>query len=149
MIKLYTDGACQVHKGQKGGWAYVLVDKDITIQGNGSILDTTNNKMEIVALLKGLETLNQHTNDKSKLIQIYSDSQYVINSAGIWVHNWVKTNFRKKKNKEYWLHYLKLSEGWNIEFNWVRGHSGDKYNEICDQLATEAIQYLQPEKYLV
>ncbi len=139
MIKIYTDGAYSINRNI-GGWAFIILNGDDTIQGFGSKHDTTNNKMEIKALLESLRTLNINFNDKTLKIDIFSDSQYVINSASSWIKNWVKNNFKGKKNKDMWLEYLELSKGRDISYTWIKGHSGDYYNELCDQLASDAVE---------
>lgn len=146
MIQIYTDGAFRVSKNL-GGWAFVITHKDLTITESGCIMETTNNQMEIVSLLNALKMLNTAFTDKSIPVEIYSDSQYVINTAGIWIKNWLKTGFKNKKNVEFWLKYLELSQGWDISFIWVKGHAGHYYNELCDEMAATAIENSKPEKY--
>jgi len=104
-----------------GGWGFVGLDKH-EWHVSGGKLHTTNNKMELTAVIKALEFFSDH-----KYIKIYSDSMYVINCAlGKW---------RRKKNTELWEQYDIASKDINLEFEWVKGHSNDKYNEIADKLA--------------
>ena len=120
---IYTDGSCIVNTG-KGGWAFIAVFSDYTFEASGGNEKTTNNIMEITAVIEALKEF-----EDSKEFTIYSDSQYVINCAkGIW---------KRKKNIELWKEYHILSKGKKIEWIWVRGHSGNKYNEIVDKLARE------------
>jgi ribonuclease HI len=97
---------------------------------------TTNNRMELLAVIKALEALKK----EGLSITIFSDSQYVVKAVTEgWLKNWLATNFKGgKKNKDLWLQYATLEEKHNIKFKWVRGHADNKYNNRCDILATEA-----------
>jgi ribonuclease HI len=97
---------------------------------------TTNNRMELLAVIKALEALKK----EGLSITIFSDSQYVVKAVTEgWLKNWLATNFKGgKKNKDLWLQYATLAEKHNIKFKWVRGHADNKYNNRCDILATEA-----------
>ena len=125
---IYTDGSCIPNPG-RGGWAFVALSDDRDklptewhISGGENI--STNNRMELYAVIKAIEFFP----NKNEYI-IYSDSQYVINCAkGIWA---------RKKNVDLWKKYEEVSNGVNIEWCWVKGHSGDKYNEIVDLLAKQ------------
>jgi ribonuclease HI len=121
---IYTDGSCMPNPG-KGGWAFIILPHDKCKHEwhiSGGENKTTNNRMELTAVIEAL----QFTPNKVKY-KIYSDSMYVINCAkGIWA---------RKKNTDLWKNYEKISSGKNIEWVWVRGHNGDKYNEIVDFLA--------------
>jgi len=121
-IVVYTDGSSIPNPG-KGGWAYIILIDDMEIECNGKVEFTTNNKMEITAVIKALEDLK----DTKRNIIIYSDSQYVINCA--------KKLWKRNKNIELWDQYDKFSNGKNITFNWVKGHSGDHYNSKVDILS--------------
>jgi ribonuclease HI len=124
-IIAYTDGSCLGNPGP-GGWGYITILPDCEIWSNGQSIETTNNIMEITAVLKVLEDFSF-----VKYITIYTDSQYVINCAtGKW---------QKKKNLELWQTYDKLSLGKSIIFKWVKGHNGDVYNELVDKLAKNKI----------
>ncbi len=138
-IEIYTDGAARGNPGP-GGYGTVLLFSD-----NGAILSrkefaegfrlTTNNRMELLALIIGLEALKS----QQFPVLIFSDSKYVVDSiTKNWVLGWVKTGFKGKKNKDLWLRYLAASKGFNLEIRWVKGHNGHPLNERCDQLAVEA-----------
>ena len=124
-IILYTDGACSGNPGP-GGWGAVLIFNGIEKELSGAHPSTTNNIMEITAV-------------------IYSDSAYVVNCfEKDWINNWIKNNWvnSKKepvKNKELWLELLNLTKIHNVTFNKVKGHSNVKYNNRCDELARNAI----------
>ena len=96
---------------------------------------TTNNRMELLAVITGLESIKKPGQE----IMIYSDSKYIIDSVEKkWVFNWVRTNFKDKKNKDLWLRFLEVYKQHQIRFTWVKGHNGHPENERCDELAVEA-----------
>ena len=138
-IFLYTDGACSGNPGP-GGWGAVLIFNDIEKELSGANPNTTNNVMEITAVIEGLKALKRPCN-----VNIYSDSAYVVNCfEKDWINNWIKNNWvnSKKepvKNKELWLELLNLTKIHNVTFNKVKGHSNVKYNNRCDELARNAI----------
>jgi ribonuclease HI len=124
MLTIYTDGSCTPNPG-KGGWGYIAIFPDCEISDSGSSSHTTNNIMEITAVIKPLQ---QFPNQDS--YTIYTDSQYVINCAtGKW---------KRKKNIELWEEYDKVSKNKKITYIWVKGHNGDPYNERVDKIAKNA-----------
>lgn len=124
---VYTDGGCLVNPGGPGGIGIVIISADGTKEISRGYRATTNNRMEMRAVLTALQALPEKC-----LIHIYSDSQYVINSlAGRW---------RKNKNTDLWALLDKEAAGRELDLNWVRGHAGDIYNERCDELASLAIE---------
>ena len=138
-IILYTDGACSGNPGP-GGWRAVLIFNGIEKELSGANPSTTNNVMEITAVIEGLKALKRPCN-----VNIYSDSAYVVNCfEKNWINNWIKNNWvnSKKepvKNKELWLELLNLTKIHKVTFNKVKGHSNVKYNNRCDELARNAI----------
>ena len=138
-IILYTDGACSGNPGP-GGWGAVLIFNGIEKELSGANPNTTNNVMEITAVIEGLKALKRPCN-----VNIYSDSAYVVNCfEKDWINNWIKNNWvnSKKepvKNKELWLELYDLTKIHNVTFNKVKGHSNVKYNNRCDELARNAI----------
>ena len=136
---LYTDGACSGNPGP-GGWGAVLIFNGIEKELSGANPNTTNNVMEITAVIEGLKALKRPCN-----VNIYSDSAYVVNCfEKDWINNWIKNNWvnSKKepvKNKELWLELLDLTKIHKVTFNKVKGHSNVKYNNRCDELARNAI----------
>ena len=138
-IILYTDGACSGNPGP-GGWGAVLIFNGIEKELSGANPNTTNNVMEITAVIEGLKALKRPCN-----VNIYSDSAYVVNCfEKDWINNWIKNNWvnSKKepvKNKELWLELYDLTKIHKVTFNKVKGHSNVKYNNRCDELATNAI----------
>ena len=138
-IILYTDGACSGNPGP-GGWGAVLIFNGIEKELSGANPSTTNNVMEITAVIEGLKALKRPCN-----VNIYSDSAYVVNCfEKNWINNWIKNNWvnsKKKpvKNKELWLKLYDLTKIHKVTFNKVKGHSNVKYNNRCDELARNAI----------
>ena len=137
-IYIYTDGACRGNPGP-GGWGAILEYEGHKKEINGAVLLTTNNIMELTAVIKSLELIK-----KPSLIIITTDSTYVKDGITKWIHNWKirgwKTaNKKPVKNKELWQNLDKLSQNHKITWEWVRGHTGHFGNERADQLANEAI----------
>lgn len=134
-VTIYTDGACSGNPGA-GGWAAVLKYKEIEKEICGGEKNTTNNRMELLAVIKSLEQLKEPCN-----IDLYSDSKYVIDSITKgWAKNWKakgwkKSNKEPAKNSELWDKLLNLLEIHTVHFYWVKGHSDNKYNNRCDELA--------------
>tara|TARA_Y100001960_G_scaffold210105_1_gene219345 strand:+ start:8113 stop:8556 length:444 start_codon:yes stop_codon:yes gene_type:complete len=135
---IYTDGACSGNPG-KGGWGAIIMYGDFEKRINGGDAQTTNNKMEMTAVIKALELLSRPCE-----IELYTDSQYVMKGATEWMHGWKKKNFnrgtaKEVKNIDLWLALDKAMQRHKINWHWVKGHAGDKYNEIADQLAVDGI----------
>ncbi|HEX4373743.1 MAG TPA: ribonuclease HI [Puia sp.] len=132
---IYTDGASRGNPGP-GGYGTILMWKGKEKELSGGFRRTTNNRMELMAVIAGLEAL---TKDDLNVI-IYSDSQYVVKAVEEgWLKKWIATNFKGgKKNKDLWLRFYDLQQKNNISFKWVRGHADNVHNNRCDELATEA-----------
>ena len=132
---IYTDGACLGNPGP-GGWGVIIFDQKLKKKKkmSGSEISTTNNRMELIAVIKALNFIPKKCD-----IKIYTDSKYVINGIQTWVikwkkNNWLGSNKKTVKNKDLWLILDKLVQQYAIKWEWVKGHSGDKYNEEADQL---------------
>ena len=141
LIYIYTDGACRGNPGP-GGWGAILECDGYKKEINGASQLTTNNIMELTAVIKALELVKN-----SSSIVITTDSTYVKNGITEWIHNWkVKgwktANKKPVKNKDLWQLLDSLSQKHNIDWKWVRGHTGHPGNEKADQLANEAIDVL-------
>ncbi len=138
-VILYTDGACSGNPGP-GGWGCVLLCGDFQRYLSGFEKMTTNNRMEMMAVIKGLQCLTRPV-----VLKIVTDSQYVKNAfTQGWFDQWRRNNWRTSskspvKNQDLWLELYALLSKHQVEWEWVKGHSGDKYNEKCDTLARQAI----------
>ena len=134
-VIIYTDGAAKGNPG-KGGYGTVLISGNHEKRLSQGYILTTNNRMELMAVIIGLEALNQKCN-----VTIYSDSKYVVDSVEKgWIFGWEKKGFKSKKNPDLWRRFLKTYRNHNVKFQWVKGHAGNKYNEMCDQLAVQAAE---------
>lgn len=145
-IVIYTDGACSGNPGP-GGWAYSIrrhegtsVKKKVT--GNGGTRHTTNNRMEMRAVIEALKRIKL---DEAAPITIRSDSQTVIKGMNEWLPKWIANGWKasgKKdvKNRDLWLEIIRLSEAQNITWEWVKGHAGEPFNEEVDTLAQAAMR---------
>jgi len=139
MIIIYTDGAAQGNPGP-GGYGAVLKYNQHRKELSEGFRKTTNNRMELLAVIKALESLKHNRHD----VTIYSDSKYVVDAVEKgWLESWVKTGFKKKKNVDLWKRFLPLYKQYNIKFKWVKGHAGNPENERCDQLAVAAANSFQ------
>lgn len=131
MIKMYTDGAARGNPG-RGGYGTVLLYKQHRKEFSEGFRLTTNNRMELLAVIIGLEALKK----PDMKVSIYSDSQYVVDAINKgWVWNWEKKNYKGKKNADLWKRFLKIFPKHDVEINWIKGHSGIPENERCDELA--------------
>lgn len=134
MIKIYTDGAAQGNPGP-GGYGVILKYKDHVKELSQGFRLTTNNRMELLAVIKGLEAIKKD----GIPVSVYSDSEYVVNAVEKgWIWNWEKQNFKKKANADLWKRYIPLHHKFKPKFNWIRGHAGHPENERCDYLAVKA-----------
>ncbi|HTI57742.1 ribonuclease HI [Mucilaginibacter sp.] len=134
MIEIFTDGASSGNPGP-GGYGVILRSGKHYKELSQGFRKTTNNRMELLAVIKGLEALKS----LNQSVTIYSDSKYVIDAIEKrWVYSWLQKGFKDKKNKDLWLRYLEVSKLHQIKFVWVRGHAGHPENERCDELAVAA-----------
>jgi len=140
-IKVFTDGASRGNPGPGGWGAVVSTDIEVFELGGGE-KKTTNNRMELMALIKSLEFVSKNLKSKNyKLITIYTDSSYVLKGGTIWVSAWQKNKWKTKQkkdvlNKDLWVLYLKVSKNLKLEWKLLPGHSGIPANERCDVIAT-------------
>lgn len=143
-VKIYTDGAARGNPDGPGGYGTILEYTDRkgilhTKEISQGYVKTTNNRMELMAVIAGLEALNRACD-----IEIYSDSQYVVNAFNQhWIEGWIKKNWKRGKNEpvknvDLWKRLLAAKEPHNVTFIWVKGHDGHPQNERCDMLATTA-----------
>ena len=133
-IEVYTDGAAKGNPGN-GGYGIVLLSGKHRKELSLGFRLTTNNRMELLAVIVALEALTKNT----EKVTVYSDSKYVVDAVEKkWLFSWEKKNFGKKKNPDLWIRFLKIYRKHQVSFVWVKGHSNIKENERCDQLAVEA-----------
>ena len=134
LIEIYTDGSSRGNPGP-GGYGIVLSYNGNEKEISEGFRKTTNNRMELLAVIVALESLKT-----TKIpVKIYSDSKYVIDAITKgWLKTWIQKNFKGKKNKDLWLRYDKISMKYQVTFEWVKGHAGNIKNERCDVLAVEA-----------
>lgn len=134
MIEIYTDGASSGNPGP-GGYGVILRSGQHYKELSQGFRKTTNNRMELLAVIVALEALKT----PNQQVVVYSDSKYVIDAIEKrWVNGWVAKGFVGKKNKDLWMRYLNVSKLHQVKFVWVRGHNGHPENERCDQLAVAA-----------
>jgi ribonuclease HI len=132
---IYTDGAARGNPGP-GGYGVVLMWGDKRKELSGGYRLTTNNRMELMAVIVALQSLTK----QQIPVTIYTDSQYVANTIEKkWLDNWIRTNFSGgKKNKDLWMQYHAIAKNFKVKFKWVRGHADNPFNNRCDELATAA-----------
>lgn len=138
-VVIYTDGACSGNPGI-GGWGAILDYNGKKKEISGLAENTTNNQMELLATIESLKILKERCE-----VDIYTDSKYVQHGITVWIKNWIKNNWKTSnkglvKNVELWQELLALTENHKVKWHWVKGHSGNKYNEVADRLAVDEIK---------
>ena len=139
-VIIYTDGACSGNQGP-GGWGAILMYKGAKIEISGGMKNTTNNIMEITAVVEALKCLKIESD-----VEVYSDSAYTVNAFKQgWIYNWMKNGWKTAnkepvKNKELWQELYALTKKHKVEFIKVKGHADNEFNNRCDEMAREAIQ---------
>jgi ribonuclease HI len=146
-VRLFTDGACRGNPGP-GGWAYILKHPATGVEkeASGGVIETTNNQMELQAVISGLEALKKRSE-----VEVITDSTYVAKGALEWLPGWKRNNWRRReknswkpvKNEDFWRKLDKLLAAHQVRFTIVRGHAGHPENERCDELAVEAALEVQ------
>ena len=138
IITIYTDGACSGNPG-KGGWGATIIfgTKELYLSGAKTL--TTNNQMELTAPIEALKSIKKPSN-----IHLYTDSQYVKNGINLWIVNWKKNGWitatkKPVANKQLWIELDNCVQIHNVKWFWVKGHSGNHYNEMADKLAVKAM----------
>ena len=137
-VEIYTDGACSGNPGP-GGYGIImkLVDSNYTKEFSQGFKNTTNNRMELLAVIVALENLTKQNLE----VHIYTDSKYVHDAIEKkWIFNWVKTNFKDKKNEDLWRRFLIQYPKQKLTLHWIKGHAGHMLNERADVLATTALR---------
>lgn len=139
MLNIYTDGGCLGNPGP-GGWAFAAYeDGALVASSSGGNANTTNNKMELTAVINALKYCIQNN---ISVVEILTDSQYVKNGITTWIHSWKKKGWRTAsgsavKNQEYWVELDKLNSVLHVNWSWVKGHAGVEGNELCDSLVRQ------------
>ena len=133
-IMLFSDGSSLGNPGP-GGYGVILKYKDKEKHLSGGEKNTTNNRMELLGVIVGLESLKEPCR-----VHIVSDSNYVIKGISEWLEGWINKDFKKIKNEDLWRRYIRAAESHVVTTEWVRGHNGHKENEICDSLARSAAE---------
>lgn len=141
-ITIYTDGACLGNPGN-GGFGAILICGEHQKEISGGEKLTTNNRMELKAVIEALKLLKRPSN-----VAVYTDSKYVMDGITKWIHNWKRNDWRTAdrkpvKNLEFWQELEKVAFFHEIEWHWVKGHSGDRFNEVADKLANKAAHQIQ------
>ena len=133
-IYLYTDGASSGNPGP-GGYGVVLKCAGLMKEISGGYACTTNNRMELLAVIVGLEAVKWENAE----VHVYSDSSYVVNAINKgWIENWQRKGFSKVKNTDLWIRFLQVYKRHRVAFHWIKGHAGHPENERCDALAVAA-----------
>ncbi|MES2620932.1 MAG: ribonuclease HI [Bacteroidota bacterium] len=134
VVELYTDGSSRGNPGP-GGYGAILKYGSKEKELSQGFRKTTNNRMELLAVIAGLEALTREQVD----VVVYSDSKYVVEAVNQkWVFGWVKKGFKGKKNPDLWMRFLEIYKKHQVKFKWIKGHNDHPYNERCDVLATTA-----------
>lgn len=159
-IIIYTDGGCRGNPGP-GGWAYIIKagqkqascspiqpeTKEIEKSRSGGDTYTTNNKMELTAVIRSLGAILKDSELSKRAIELHTDSQYVKNGISSWINNWIRNGWmtaakKPVKNKELWMELKEVSDKLDVRWNWVKGHAGNPLNEACDQMVGEEMNKL-------
>ena len=139
-VTIYTDGAARGNPGP-GGYGVVLVSGRHRLEKKEGFRLTTNNRMELLAVITGLEALKQTGSN----VTIYTDSRYVADAVEKgWIFRWEAKSFRKIKNPDLWIRFLKIFRKHNVKIIWIKGHAGHPENERCDRMAVEASMQKDP-----
>ncbi len=142
MVVIYTDGGCHGNPGP-GGWAYLILREGTIVSAAGSEPKTTNNRMELLAVIRALEAVAESA-ERGPLC-IRTDSQYVQKGISQWIRQWERNGWltiskKPVKNQEFWMRLKALSDQFTVQWDWVAGHSTDKLNQVCDTLVQAAIK---------
>jgi len=143
-IQIYTDGGCSGNPGP-GAWAYIIIDGENRLQDSGSAPATTNNRMELRAVIEALKRIGGEAAAGGRELEIYTDSRYVQQGISDWILRWEQNGWRTRakkpvKNRELWQELRSLSRDLKVTWHWLAGHAGHCLNEECDRLVGEAMR---------
>lgn len=149
-VLVFTDGGCSGNPGP-GGWAYVIIADGSTRERWGAEGLTTNNRMELSAVIAALKSIVEDPSLRGRPLTVYTDSQYVQKGISSWVSSWKRNGWRTAskdpvKNRELWQELDSLAAGLTVAWRWVKGHAGNEYNERCDALTQEAIASVRDQR---
>jgi ribonuclease HI len=142
-IQIYTDGGCSGNPGP-GAWAYILLYDQTRLAASAAAPDTTNNRMELLAVIAALEEVSRHPDWKGSALQVFTDSEYVQKGITRWIRTWEANGWRTSskqpvKNQDLWKRLRQLSSAHPLQWHWLAGHAGHPLNEECDRLVRQAI----------
>jgi len=142
-IRIYTDGGCSGNPGP-GAWAYVILKGEARLSASGSEPDTTNNRMELAAVIAALEQVARRREWDAASLEIYTDSEYVQKGITRWIRTWETNGWRTSgkqpvKNQDLWKRLRQLASARTVQWHWLAGHAGHPLNEECDRLVRQAI----------
>jgi ribonuclease HI len=146
-IRIYTDGGCSGNPGP-GAWAYIILSGETRLSASEAAPDTTNNRMELAAVIAALEQVTRRREWDAASLEIYTDSEYVQKGITRWIRAWEANGWRTSgkrpvKNQDLWKRLRQLSAGRSVQWHWLAGHAGHPLNEECDRLVRRAIAGLK------
>ena len=149
-IEVFTDGGCSGNPGP-GGWAYILLIDGGKKTGSGGAIHTTNNRMELIAVISALASIKSLQNSAEASITLTTDSQYVQKGITQWMEGWIRRGWKTSgktpvKNTDLWKLLKELNDNLTVSWRWVRGHSGHIYNEECDGMVAREIVRISQSK---
>ena len=144
---IFTDGGCSGNPGP-GGWACVVITGGTVRELSGGEADTTNNRMELTAVINGLKAVLKDAEIRNGAVGVFTDSQYVKNGITSWIHNWEKNGWmtaakKPVKNKDLWVTLKELTGYLALSWHWVKGHAGNTHNERCDSLVQQEMRKIK------
>lgn len=142
-VNIYTDGSCLNNPGTGGYCALLKYPNGKTKEVLGAESDTTNNRMELKAVIEGLKGLPEGHYS----VTVVSDSQITVKGINEWLYNWIAQDFKKTKNSDLWREFIEVSKSYTVTAEWVRGHNGHPENELCDRLAREQAEKLEERRW--
>ena len=140
-VTIYTDGACSQNGTWEGGWAFIILTDKLSLTKNGYEKSTTNQRMELMAIIEALESLKEPS-----YIELYTDSMYCVKTINEWLETWLRDQHKSRANFDLWLRFYELAKEHYIKAFHVRGHESNEMNNRCDELAVKAVKQILVEK---